>query len=226
MTTHYLSIDIESVGDRFDHSVIAIGACFGPVDGSWPRAKLVKFRANLKPLPGDTQDPRCMQEFWSTQAPDVYQEITAKAEDAAIAMNKFLLFCQQLVALYEDDPNSQGKIEIVTDCPDLYPCPPPSFLADLMSWLDSDLGRLHYLGEVATKTWPTPIRSLGKPNARHGQVDPGERLDALGQWGACEAWIKRNVPGVVHDHRPENDAEHSYYQMVFMNRKGADLVMG
>jgi hypothetical protein len=89
--------------------------------------------------------------------------------------------------------------------------------------VDSDLGRLHYLGEVATKTWPTPIRNLGKPNARHGQVDPSERLDALGQRGACEAWIKRNVPGVVHDHRPDNDAEHAYYQMVFLNRKGEDL---
>jgi hypothetical protein len=120
MTTHYLlSIDIESVGDRFDHSVIAIGACFGPADGSWPRAKLIKFRANLKPLPGDTQDPLCIREFWD-KFRDVYNEIVATAEDPAVAMNRFLLYCQQLVALYEDDPTSQGKIKIVSDCPDLY----------------------------------------------------------------------------------------------------------
>lgn len=87
----------------------------------------------------------------------------------------------------------------------------------------SDLGRLHYLGEIATKTWPTPIRNLGKPNARHGQADPSERLHALDKRSECEEWIKRNVPGVVHDHRPENDAEHSFYQMVFLNRKGKDL---
>jgi hypothetical protein len=88
---------------------------------------------------------------------------------------------------------------------------------------------LHYLGEVVTKTWPTPIRNLGKPGARHGQVNPRERLDALGKWlwrdmfSECEKWIKRNVPGVVHDHRPDSDAEHSYYQMVYLNRAGEDL---
>lgn len=117
--THYLSIDIESVGDRFDHSVIAIGACFGPVDGSWPRDKLIKFRGNLEPLPGDTQDQLCIQEFWS-KFPDVYAEIVTNAEAADVVMTKFLLFCQQLVALYEDDPNVNGKIRLVTDCPDLY----------------------------------------------------------------------------------------------------------
>jgi hypothetical protein len=210
MTTHYLSIDIESVGDRFNNSVIAIGACFGPVNGDWPRDKLIKFRANLKPLPGDVADSLCMNEFWS-KFPEVYREITSTAEDPYVAMDKFLTFCQQLVALYEDDPKTNGKIKIVSDCPDF------------------DLGRLHFLGEVATKTWPTPIRNLGKPNARHGQVDPSERLEEVSrwtkcdQWAACEAWIKRNVPGVVHDHRPENDAEHSYYQMVYLNRLGADL---
>jgi len=202
---YYLSIDIESVGDRFSDSVVAIGAVFGPADGSWPRAQLLRFRGNLKPLPGDTQDPRCMTEFWA-KFPDVYNEITAAAEDASVVMDKFLLFCQQLVAQFEDSPTGPaGKIKLVTDCPDF------------------DLGRLHYLGEVATKTWPTPLRNLGKPGARHGQVDPGERLDALGKWDACEQWIKHNVPGVVHDHRPERDAEHSYYQMVYMERAGKDL---
>lgn len=117
-TTHYLSIDIESVGDRFDHSVVAIGACFGPVDGSWPREKLIKFRGNLRPLPGDTVDPVCMAEFWA-KFPAVLSEINAAAQDAAVVMNKFLLYCQQLVANYEDDPRFHGKIKIVSDCPDL-----------------------------------------------------------------------------------------------------------
>jgi hypothetical protein len=204
-TTHFLSIDIESVGDRFDHSVIAIGACFGPVDGSWPRDRLVKFRGNLKPLPGDSQDPLCMIEFWSKNQ-EVYQEIVNAAEDAHVVMTRFLTFCQQVVAEYEDNPGVRGgKIKLVTDSPDF------------------DLGRLHYLGEVATKTWPTPIRNLGKPGARHGQADPGERLDALGLWDACDAWMTKNVPGVVHDHRPDHDAEHSYWQMVFLHRRGEDL---
>lgn len=205
-TTYYLSIDIESVGDRFDNTVNAIGACFGPADGSWPRHKLITFRGNLKPLPGDTEDPRCMTEFWA-KFPRVYEEIQAAAEDASVVMTRFLAYCQQLVATYEDAPGTRthGKIKIVTDCPDF------------------DLGRLHYLGEVATKTWPTPIRTLGKPGARHGQVDPSERLDALGKYKECDAWLARNVPGVVHDHRPEHDAEHSYWQMVYLNRGGRDL---
>lgn len=203
-TTYYLSIDIESVGDRFDHSVIAIGACFGPADGSWSRQQLIKFRGNLKPLPGDSEDPRCMAEFWA-KFPRVYDEIVAAAEDASVVMTRFLAFCQQLVATYEDAPGANGRIKIVTDCPDF------------------DLGRLHYLGEVATKTWPTPIRNLGKPGARHGQVDPSERLDALRQREICDYWLGCNVPGVVHDHRPENDAEHSYWQMVYLTRNGRDL---
>jgi hypothetical protein len=60
----YLSIDIESEGDRFHNPVIAIGACFGPADGSWSRERLIRFRGNLKPLPGDVADPKCLQEFW------------------------------------------------------------------------------------------------------------------------------------------------------------------
>ncbi len=57
---------------------------------------------------------------------------------------------------------------------------------------------------------------MGSPR-RHGQVDPGERLDALGLWDECDAWIAEKHPGVVHSHRPDEDAEHSYYQMVYLN---------
>lgn len=199
MKKYYLSIDIESEGDAFHNSVIAIGACFGPADGSWPRERLLKFRGNLKPLPGDRPDPACLSEFWQGKVPDVHREIQAAAEEPAVVMTKFLTYCQQLVALYEDAPGANGKIVIVSDCPDF------------------DLGRLHYLGEVATKTWPTPIRNLGKPGARHGQKDPSERLDALHKWDECDSWIAKHFPGVVHDHRPDHDAEHSYYQMVYLN---------
>lgn len=204
VSLYYLSIDIESEGDSFDNPVTSIGAIFGPANGEWPRSQLRRFRANLNSLPGQIPDDRCMAEFW-VKHPEVYNEIKNTAEDPAVVMTKFLVFCQQLVARFEDDPHHHGKIKIISDCPDF------------------DLGRLHHLGEVMTKTWSTPIRSLGKPNARHGQVDPGERLSALGTWDECDAWIKRNVPGVVQDHRPDNDAEHSYYQMVFLERQGKDL---
>lgn len=64
---YYLSLDIEGEGDRFNNSIIAIGACVGPAEGSWNREHLLKFRGNLKPLPGDTPDPKTISEFWVCQ---------------------------------------------------------------------------------------------------------------------------------------------------------------
>lgn len=119
MQRFLLSIDIESTGNRFNNTVNAIGAVFGPEDGSWPREKLITFRRNLKPLPGDEDDPSCMSEFWAKH-PDVLREIEASAKDAREVMAEFLTFCQQLVAEFEDNPNFTGKIKIVSDCPDLY----------------------------------------------------------------------------------------------------------
>lgn len=83
---------------------------------------------------------------------------------------------------------------------------------------DYDLGRLDALAmlQLQPPVWSHGVRYLGGLK-RHGQVDPGERLDALGAWDAFETWIKAWHPGVVHDHRPDNDAEHSYYQMVYLH---------
>ena len=117
MKKYYLSIDIEREGDAFHNPVIAIGACFGPADGSWPHDKLLRFRGNLKPLPGDQPEALCMAEFWS-QFAAIHQEIQAAAEEPAVVMTKFLNYCQQLVALYEDAPGADGKIVLVSDCPD------------------------------------------------------------------------------------------------------------
>lgn len=112
---YYLSLDIESEGDGYNNAVIAIGAVFGPADGSWPRAELKRFRANLAPLPGQTPDPLCMTEFWQKFS-DVHREIKASEQPAAAALAAFELWCQQLVALYEDAPGANGKIEIISDC--------------------------------------------------------------------------------------------------------------
>ena len=62
--TYYLSLDIKSEGDDFNHPVIAIGAVFGAADGGWPRSQLGRFRGNLQPLPGQVADPLCISEFW------------------------------------------------------------------------------------------------------------------------------------------------------------------
>lgn len=201
--TFLLSIDIESEGDHFNNAVTAIGACFGPADGSWPRETLRRFRVNLKPLPGQVMDPDTKREFWDA-FPDVYNEIKASHVDAKVAMERFRAFCVGLVEEFEENPAIKGRIKIVTDCPDF------------------DLGRLHHLGEVETKTWPGPIRQLGKTGARrHKYVDPLQRLAVFGDaaLGECNAWIAKHFPGVVHDHRPDHDAEHSYYQCLYLAQR-------
>lgn len=181
------SIDIESEGDDFNNPIIAIGTCFGPADGSWPRNELIRFRGNLKPLPGQVPEQKCMDEFWSKNQ-DVYQEIKQGERPAEEVMTKLLLHAQQLVAHYEDGTGIQGeeaylgRIKLVTDCPDF------------------DLGRLHVLGRLQTNTWTGSIRHMGTPK-RRGKVDPGERLDERDLWDQCEEWIKKNHEGVVHDHR-------------------------
>jgi hypothetical protein len=215
MVVYYLSLDIESEGDDFDCAVVAIGAVFGPADGSWKRGDLIKFRGNLMPLPGQAPDPLCLKEFWEKNR-DVYREIKASHRPAAEVMRDLLTFCQQLVARFEDAPGANGTIKLVTDCPDLYALFMNVKRCNQNRPHFSDLGRLHVLGRLQTQTWSSSIRHLGGLR-RHGQVDPGERLNALGKQDECEQWIKTYYPGVVHDHRPENDAEHSYYQMVYLN---------
>jgi hypothetical protein len=198
LPVYYMSLDIESEGDGYDNPVIAIGAVFGPADGSWPRAELKRFRGNLEPLPGQRPDPACMTEFWAKFS-DVRAEIRAGAQPAGLVLSAFQQWMQQLLAAYEDSAAAApGRIKIVSDCPDF------------------DLGRLDALAMLQTQTWERGVRYLGGVT-RHGQVDPGERLAALGARAQCDAWIAAAYPGVVHDHRPDNDAEHAYYQMVYLH---------
>lgn len=194
---YYLSVDTERDGDNINNSLIALGAVFGPADGSWARSELKRFRGNLLPLPGQSPDPVCKKEFWDNYQA-VYAEIQAGARPAGAVMTDFLAWCQQLVALYEDMNPVPSVIKIITDAP------------------DQDLGNLKMLG-FATGTWTGPIRNLGSPRY-HQQVDPCERLAAIGHKKQCQRWIEDLYPGVVHDHRPDNDAEHSYYQMVYLHQ--------
>jgi hypothetical protein len=110
---------------------------------------------------------------------------------------------RSLARQFEEDPNAPGRIDIVTDRPNI------------------DLGLIH-----PTNTWDMPILNFGKPGeqgVRLWHVDPSGRLEALNARDDCDLWMKKNAPGVVHDHCPENDAEHTYYQMVYLNRKDKDL---
>jgi len=194
---YYLAIDVETLGPRFSDSVIALGAVFGPADGSWPRDRLCRFRGDLRPMAGDTADAHCLHDFWDKNR-EVLAEIRAAAESPYVVLRQFLGFCRGLVTEFED--TGKGEIALVTDC------------------ADTDIGRLHYLAEVKTRAWPTPLRALGTPGAWHHHTDPDERLASLGRHDACAKWIRANVPGVVYDHRPDHDAEYGYYQMVYLSK--------
>lgn len=199
---YYWSIDIESVGPRLTDSVIAIGTCFGPADGSWSRERLHKKLIRLRPRQGDTVDQSTMTEFWDKNAA-VYAELTEPTgrADARVAIFHLLVHAVELVKAYEVEIDG-GTIEIVTDCPDY------------------DLGRLNHLAYEMGFSELRPVRFMGTERW-HTQRDPSERLDALGEEDACARWIAANVPGVVHNHRPDNDAEYTYYQMVYLHQRRA-----
>ena len=197
-TKRYLySIDIESVGPRYSDTVFSVGTCFGPADGSWPRDKLRKRRIGIRTMPNETTHTETMAGFCSNYK-EIYTELITSGEvmEQKAAMTHLLAEARELVLTYEKDASQPGTIDIVTDCADF------------------DLGRLHYL-MYTTGTSMMPMRFMGLEDY-HSVVDPWERLVALGKLDECEAWIQANHPGVVHDHRPDNDAEHSYYQMVYL----------
>jgi hypothetical protein len=203
---YYMSIDIEATGDSYFSTINSLGAAFGPASGTQPK-NLFRFRADMKPLPGAIDEEDCIENFWKLKAYAVWLEIQANAIDPKEAMRRFLSFCQQMVAFFEDnpDPAECGEIVILSDCPDF------------------DVGRLQYHAEVATATWTVPIRSLGKAGTRHNLLNPKAWIKTPEEKQEWEDWRKRNVPDVVHDHRPDNDATYTYYQMIFVDLKGKDL---
>lgn len=202
--TYYLSVDIETMGPRYSDTVNAIGMAFGPADGSWRKLRTLRYSVKAEPM--ETTDQQTFQNFW-IHHPELLREITDTAVSAPYALVRIMSFVQQLVASYEDGSGSgsdgedkeQATIVLVTDCPDF------------------DLGRLDFLLKKH-KICDRPLRWLGSPR-RHAVMDPRERLEALGPScvKACATWIKKTRPGVVHDHRPEHDAEYTYWQAVWLN---------
>lgn len=95
-----------------------------------------------------------------------------------------------------------GNTTILTDCADF------------------DLGRLDVLGMLLTGTFQLPIRFCDV-GVRHSTADPSERLEQLGAGAEAdfEAWLKARALGVKHTHLPDDDAEHSYWMMVYCDRR-------
>ena len=82
-----------------------------------------------------------------------------------------------------------------------------------------DLGRLDYLGQMRAGVFDRPIRYMDV-GVRHSQADPSERLDQLGDTAQADfdAWMEREHPFIKHTHLPDEDAEHSYWMMVYCDQ--------
>jgi hypothetical protein len=54
---------------------------------------------------------------------------------------------------------------------------------------------------------------------RHYQMDPSERVNQMGDhaYDHFLSWMKENHSDLQHTHLPDDDAEHTYWQMIYCN---------
>ncbi len=106
----YLALDIETRGSWYTNPVVAIGVFLAP-QVPQPGQTMIKKRWALKALPGQVDETRCMEEFWS-QFKEVDQWIRANEKDARDVMLELRAFCREHATAKD--------IVLLTDCPDLY----------------------------------------------------------------------------------------------------------
>lgn len=79
------AFDIEARGQGpARHGILSIGVCVGDAEGK----VLEKRRFDLRPLPGQGMERRCLEEFWS-QHKELYETLTQDARDPLVQMNEF-----------------------------------------------------------------------------------------------------------------------------------------
>lgn len=191
-TDYYLALDIEGRGNSLDNPICAIGVYLAPKDPrliGTPGVLVVKRRWALKALPGQVDEKRCMDEFWS-KFPEVDKWIRANERPALLVMQEFRDWCKA-----QAEAVGLKRITLLTDCPDY------------------DAGRLDELGH-RTGTWTFPTRFLGT-TTRHYMSDPGERMEQIGAEDAFKAWLADLHPDVQHSHYPDDDAQYNYWQMIY-----------
>ncbi len=190
---HYVSLDIEMRGKDMElHPVTAIGLYVAPIDRATSLQTMeLKRRWALLPLPGQVDEEECISNFWA-KFPAVDDWIKANARDAALVMAEFRDQLGDLVSKL-----GARNLVFLTDCP------------------DTDLARLDWLGK-RTNTLKEPVRYI-EMGVRHSQADPSERLEQLGPGAEArfDAWMTEQHPGIKHTHFPDEDAEHSYWQMQY-----------
>ena len=194
-TLWYLSIDVETTGDAYHNTLLAVGIYWAPRDPA-SKEPHVKRRWCFKPLPGDQDDEATMKEFWA-KFPAVLGTLRREARPVLDALVEFRDFLRT-----EAQRRGLGTTKLLTDCPDF------------------DLGRLDYLGQMRTGVFDRPVRYLDT-GKRHGVCDPWERLEQLGGGAEedFERWLAVRAPHAKHTHLPDDDAEHSYWMMIYCDEK-------
>jgi hypothetical protein len=188
------SVDVELTGpSAARHSVLAIGTCLGTVHG----IVIERRRWAFAPLPGDEWDDQTQREFWS-KIPDVRKELVAEARTAPaprVQFDAFVAYVREKVA------DAYPRVRLVSDCQVI------------------DIGRIDALG--ARLGVPCDSLKFLYRGRFTEVVDPDERL-AQARLLLGDERVDRELDvfhrakqSPPHDHRPEHDAERTYYEAVF-----------
>ncbi len=188
------SVDVELTGpSAARHSVLAIGTCLGTVHG----IVIDRKRWAFPPLPGDEWDDDTQRNFWS-KIPDVRRELVAEARAAPaprLQLSAFITYVRDKVA------GAYPHVRLVTDCEsnDI------GRIDAFVRRVDLDCGSLKYLFGSRYTEVINPDERLAQARLLVGNERLEAELDVFHR-------AKQSPP---HDHRPEHDAERTYYEAVF-----------
>jgi hypothetical protein len=195
--TYVLSVDVESLGPSVPlHTTNAIGIFFAPRDWRTNESGLkLKKRWNLQGFFGQTSDPDTMSGFWDKH-PAVFATLSENPLDPFEVMPDLIELVQAL-----ENVVGANNIVLVTDYPNY------------------DLGRMDALIErTATSVWPfCYFGHDGNGKARHETIDPSERMAQLGPraYDNAKKWFAENNVHVAHTHLPDDDAENTYWDLMY-----------
>jgi len=199
--TILVALDIEKAGCQLmTHPIISIGWCIGDTDGTvldksslniqtdWPitneSGKVIQYGAF---------EPRCWDEFWSKQSPELIRELKRDTIPQPVALQYFSSFLDSLENKY---PENTHKIK---------------FLSDNAAF---DIATLDYNLEIYAGRRPLCYSKTGK----YREVEALDNmLDMLPSEIVNVEKVKINDL-VKHDHHPANDAEVIYREWLLARK--------
>ena len=185
-TTAYLAFDIEKAGCLpIRHPVIAVGVCLGDEDGLIIEKKRWTFQVqwpdDLKnPSHYGDFEPRCWEEFWSKQKPELIAELKQDAKPQKEGWNDFVKWVDELEKKY-------SKIVLLSDNPGY------------------DLGAIDVNLERYTERMP--LRYASTTGDYRSLIVSDDAYYIASEDTMMAVKEERLFPFVQPDHRPENDAE-------------------